>query len=55
MGGFRQRFGIFAVLERYRNVVPSFNDDIQGTGAMALAGVLAACRIKGEELTEQRF
>src|SRR5690625_1717176 len=45
----------FAVLERYRNVVPSFNDDIQGTGAMALAGVLAACRIKGEELTEQRF
>ncbi|HLR46501.1 MAG TPA: oxaloacetate-decarboxylating malate dehydrogenase, partial [Deinococcales bacterium] len=45
----------FAVLERYRNVVPSFNDDIQGTGAMALAGVLSACRIKEEDIADQRF
>ncbi len=45
----------FRVLERYRKVVPSFNDDIQGTGAMALSGLLSACKIKGETLTGQVF
>ncbi|MFC4638013.1 NAD-dependent malic enzyme [Deinococcus hohokamensis] len=45
----------FRVLERYRRVVPSFNDDIQGTGAMALSGLLSACRIKNEGLTGQVF
>jgi malate dehydrogenase (oxaloacetate-decarboxylating) len=43
----------FDVLERYRDQVPCFNDDIQGTGAMALAGLISACRKKGQTLIEQ--
>jgi malate dehydrogenase (oxaloacetate-decarboxylating) len=45
----------FRNLETYRDAVPSFNDDIEGTAAMVVAGLLAATRRTGRSLTEQTY
>ena len=44
-----------AILDRYRDTVTSFNDDIQGTGAVALAAILAGCRVLKQPLKDQRI
>jgi malate dehydrogenase (oxaloacetate-decarboxylating)(NADP+) len=48
-------FNAVPILARFRNKICTYNDDIQGTAAVALAGIFGALRISGQKLTEQRF
>jgi malate dehydrogenase (oxaloacetate-decarboxylating) len=45
----------FSVRDKYLKEVVSFNDDIQGTGSVALAGIIAAMRVKNEKMTDQVY
>ncbi len=43
------------ILEKYQDKILTFNDDIQGTGIISLAGVLGAMNISKEKITDQVF
>ena len=43
------------ILEKYCKEIPTFNDDIQGTGIVTLGGIFAAMAITGEKLTDQVY
>ena len=43
------------ILEKYRKDIPTFNDDIQGTGIVTLGGIFGALAVTGEKLTDQVY
>lgn len=43
------------ILEKYRKKIPTFNDDIQGTGIVTLGGIYGSLEISGEKLTDQIY
>ena len=43
------------ILDKYKQIIPTFNDDIQGTGIVVLGGIFGALDIIGEKLTDQVY
>jgi malate dehydrogenase (oxaloacetate-decarboxylating)(NADP+) len=48
-------FNAVAILDRYKDRICTYNDDIQGTAGVALAGIYGCLRISGQKLADQRF
>ena len=50
-----KKVNAFDLLAKYQDELLSFNDDIQGTAAVTIAGLVAACRVMGGQLSEQKI
>ena len=49
------RLNAATILNEYKDRIPTFNDDIQGTGIVTLGGIFASLDITGEKLTDQVY
>ncbi|MBP2621296.1 malolactic enzyme [Streptococcus panodentis] len=49
------RLNAATILKKYKNKIPTFNDDIQGTGIVTLGGIYGSLDITGEKLTDQVY